>query len=248
MTAPPPYLVTPKLQRATDADVQMLADWLGHPLPTGYAEYVTRRGAGTYDNRVIVRLPAEIIAETPAEQAFVREYFDEFWGEDHTLSRDEAAQGVAFAYSLDGDKIFYSHARRALFVLPRQDERVYWMPQGLADPLDWGAAGPALRSAFVSFDSGIDRATVELFTVQALSVDAVADAILRFTPAAHRTDAPWGALLYLPDVYGRAQLTQAHGDLRVGVRLDYDPEHLPPVASIVAALEALGMFVTQRTA
>lgn len=248
MTTPPPYLITPKLQRATDADVQRLADWLGQPLPAGYAEYVTEWGAGTYDNRVIVRLPAEIIAETPAEQAFVRESFDDFWGEDHTLNRDEAAQGVAFGSSLDGDKILYSRQRHALFVLPRQDERVYWMPQGFFDPLDWGTDGPVLRSALVSFDSGIDRATVELFTARALGVDAVAAAILRFTPAAHRVDAPWGALLYLPDVYGRAQLIQANGDKRVGVRLDYDTDRSPPVASIVAALEALGMFVTQRSA
>ncbi len=87
---------------------------------------------------------------------------------------------------------------------------------------------------------------LELFTEKALSLDAVATAILRFTPAAHRVDAPWGSLLHLPDVDGRAQLTQAHGNRRVGVRLDYDTDRSPPVASLVATLEALRIFVTQR--
>ncbi|APO96315.1 hypothetical protein [Xanthomonas vesicatoria] len=246
MTAPTPYLITPKLRRATDADVRALADWLGHSPPAGYPEYVTRWGAGTYDNRLIVRLPAEIMAETRAEQAFVQEYFDEFWGEDPTLTRDEAARCAAFAYSIDGDKIFYSYERRALFVLPRHDECVYWLPQGFADLLEWGR-GPPSRPALVTFDSGIDRATVELFTAHALSVDAVADAITRFAPAVHRVHGPWGTLLYLPDLHGRAQLTQAQGDTRVGVRLDCDTERMPRLSPIIAMLETLGMFVAQRS-
>ncbi|MDQ8032853.1 MAG: hypothetical protein REJ50_12620 [Bordetella sp.] len=240
-----PYLITPKLHLATDAEVQALADWLGQPLPAGYADYVTRLGRGAYDNRVIVRPPPEIPAETAPEQDFVREWFDEFWGEDPSITRDEAARGIPFGYSVDGDKILYSRERAQLFVLPRHDDHVYWMPRGFADPLDWGE-GPNLRSPFLTFDSGIDRATVELFTAQSLRVAQVAEAITAHLPAAHRLDAAWGTLLYLPTVHGRAQLTQSPGDTRVGARLDYDAGATAALAKVLDALEALGMFVTNR--
>jgi len=240
-----PYLITPKLRTASSAEVQALATWLRHPLPPGYAEHVTRLGFGTYDNRVIVHMPADIPAQTPDEQDFVRECFDEFWGEDTSITRDEAAQGIAFAYSTDGDKILYSRERRQLFVLPRHDDRVYWMPRGFDDPLDWGD-GPALHSDFITFDSGIDRAVVELFTAQSLSVAQVADVVTRLVPAEHRVDASWGTLLYLPSLYGRVQLTQAPGDARVGARIDYDKGLEAKVAPMLDALAALGMFITNR--
>jgi hypothetical protein len=244
MTAPP-YLITPKLRVATDTDVRRLADWLGHPLPPGYARYVTQLGLGTYGDRVVVRMPADVMADTPAEQAFVREWFDEFWGDDPGITGDEAAQGIAFGYSIDGDKIFYSVDRRQLFVLPRHDERVRWMPRGFDDPLDWGD-DPPLPPRFTTFDSGVDRAVVELFTAGGLSIAQVAAAITRQVPAAHRVDASWGTLLYLPGLHGRAQLTQAVGDTRVGVRVDHDRSL--SVQPLLDALTGLGMFVTNRIA
>jgi hypothetical protein len=244
MTASP-YLITPKLQRATDADVQAVGAWLGQPLPPGYATHVTQLGLGTYGNRVIVRMPAEVPAETPPEQDFVREWFDEFWGDDTSITRDEAAQGIAFGYSVDGDKILYSRDRCQLFVLPRHDERVLWMPRGFDDPLDWGN-GAGLQSDFITFDSGIDRAVVELFTAQSLSVDQVASVITQHVPAEHRVDAGWGALLYLPSLHARVQLTQAQGDTRVGARIDYDNELEAALAPVLDALAALGMFITNR--
>jgi len=240
-----PYLITPKLRTATGAEVQALATWLGDPLPPGYAEHVTRLGHGTYDNGVIVHMPADIPAQTSDDQDFVREWFDEFWGEDTSITRDEAAQGIAFAYSIDGDKILYSRERRQLFVLPRHDDRVYWMPRGFDDPLDWGD-GPALHSDFITFDSGIDRAVVELFTAQALSVAQVADVVTQLVAAQQRVDADWGTLLYLPSLYGRVQLTQAPGDARVGARIDYDKGLEAQVAPMLDALAGLGMFITNR--
>lgn len=244
MTAPL-YLITPKLRVATDTDVRRLADWLGHPLPTGYARHVTQLGLGTYGDRVVVRMPADVIADTPSEQAFVREWFDEFWGDDPGITGDEAAQGIAFGYSIDGDKIFYSVDRQQLFVLPRHDERVHWMPRGFDDPLDWGDGRPP-SSRFTTFDSGVDRAVVELFTAGSLSIDQVTAAITRHAAAAHRVDAGWGTLLYLPGLHGRAQLTQAAGDTRVGVRIDHDRDL--SVQSLLEALAGLGMFVTNRMA
>ncbi|QEI09029.1 SMI1/KNR4 family protein [Pigmentiphaga aceris] len=240
-----PYLITPKLRVATDADVQALSAWLGHPLPPGYADHVKRLGYGTYDNRVIVHMPADIPAQTQDEQDFILEYFDEFWGEDTSITRDEAARAVPFGDSIDGDKILYSCERQQLFVLPRHDDRVYWMPRGFEDPLDWGD-GPDLHSDFITFDSGIDRAVVELFTAQSLSVDQVAAAVTQQLEAAHRVDASWGALLYLPALHGRVQLTQAPGDSRAVARIDYDKMLEATLTPVLDALEDLGMFITNR--
>lgn len=196
---------------------------------------------------MIVHLPADLPTETPAEQDFVRDYFDECWGGDTSITRDEAAEGIAFGYSIDGDKIVYSSRRQQLFVLPRHDERAYWMPRGFDDPVDWGD-GAASHSGFVTFDSGIGRAVVELFTAESLSVGQVAAVVTHHAPAVHRIDASWGALLYLPRLHGRVQLTQAPGDTRVGVRIDYDNGLDAQVAPMLDALARMGMFITRRSA
>lgn len=239
------YLVTPKLRRADPARVAALADWLGAPLPRGYARHVTELGSGLYDGRLIAALPDEIMATTQDEQAFIREWFDELWEEADDLTLDEAARAVPFAHTIDGDKIFYSVARAALFVLPRHDDRVYWMPQAFDDPLDWGPhAPPAPSSAWRSFDSGLDRATIELFTAQSLALADIIACVDRHVTAAHRQDAPWGTLLYVPALHGRIQLTQAPGDARVGMRIDHDITLQLRARALQADLEKMGFFQT----
>lgn len=238
-----PYLVTPKRRLADPARLAALADWLGAPLPPGYAEHVTELGAGLYDGRLIVWLPDEIMAATADEQAFVREWFDELWEEEDDLRLDEAARAVPFGQTIDGDKVFYSPARAALFVLPRHDVRAYWMPRGFADPLDWGPHAPPPPSpAWRSFDSGLDRVTLELFTAQSLALADVIACVERHAPAAHRQDAAWGAVLYVPALHGRVQLTQAPGDTRVRVRIDHDVALDALARALQADLEAMGFF------
>ena len=240
-----PYLVTPKLRLAGPARVAALAEWLGAPLPSGYARHVTELGSGLYDGRLIVWLPDEIMAATGDEQAFVREWFEELWEEEDDLALADAARAVPFAHTIDGDKIFYSVARAALFVLPRHDDRVYWMPRAFDDPLDWGLQAPAAPApAWRSFDSGVDRATIELFTAQSLALADVIACVGRHVTAAHRQDAPWGSLLYVPALHGRIQLSQAPGDARVGVRIDHDITLEPLARALQADLEKMGFFQT----
>ncbi|KAG1387893.1 hypothetical protein G6F59_016205 [Rhizopus arrhizus] len=154
----------------------------------------------------------------------------------------DAAQGVPFAATVDGDKLFYSIVRRQLFVLPRHGLHVLWMPQGLDDPLDWGL--PVLEGAWRYFDSHIDRSIVELFSSGAFQLSDITARIGRRWQPAHRIDAAWGSRLFLPDLRGAAQLTQAPGDTRVGVRLEFDDAVAKHVAPFIADLTDEGCRVT----
>jgi hypothetical protein len=236
------YLITPKQVLARSDEVDALEAWLGAELPSGYRQFVTTLGQGTYCGRLMVLMPSQIQAECESERAFVREYFDDFWGEGSSLSMHDAAQGVPFAATVDGDKIFYSIVRRQLFVLPRHGLHVLWMPQGLDDPLDWGL--PVLEGAWRYFDSYIDRSIVELFSSGAFQLSDIAARICRRWPPAHRIDAAWGSRLFLPDLRGAAQLTQAPGDTRVGVRLEFDDAVAKHVAPFIADLTDEGFRVT----
>lgn len=238
------YLITPKQVLARSDEVDALSRWLGADLPAGYRQFVTRLGRGTYCGRLMVMMPAQIQAECESERAFVREYFDDFWGEDSSLSMQDAAQGVPFAGTVDGDKILYSVVRRQLFVLPRHGDEVLWMPRSLNDPLDWGL--PAREDERRYFDSQIDRGIVELFTSGSFSISDLAERISRRWPPAHRIDAAWGSRLFLPDIHGAVQLTQAPGDTRVGVRLEFDNAAGSLVEPFLAELVARGFRETWR--
>ncbi|KAG1434894.1 hypothetical protein G6F57_021378 [Rhizopus arrhizus] len=87
------YLITPKQVRARSDEVDALEAWLGAELPSGYRQFVSTLGQGTYCGRLMVLMPSQIQAECESERAFVREYFDDFWGEDSSLSMQDAAQG-----------------------------------------------------------------------------------------------------------------------------------------------------------
>lgn len=242
------YLITPKLSRAHPDDIDALEDWLGAPLPAGYRHFVSTLGAGTYCGRLMVWMPAQIRADCETERAFVREYFDDFWGEDPVIPMTQAAQGIPFASTVDGDKLFYCTTEKRLFVLPRHGDQVLWMPQGLDAPLDWGQ--PAAHDGPIYFDSHIDRAIVEHFSSAGDSLhttvtDVAARIARHFTPA-HRLDAAWGTRLFLPAIHGTAQLTQAPGDTRVGVRLEFDASAAVGMRALWSELAALGFRETGR--
>ena len=220
------YRVTPKLRAADASAVDALQSWLGAPLPQGYRAYATTLGTGTYNGFLTVRMPHDIRAECAARQAFVREHFDDFWGGDGGMQRDEASRAVSFAHSVDGDEVFYSRERQRLFVLPRHAACVHWMPQGFDDPLDWrlpaASAVEAAGGQFRYFNSHRDQQIVELFNGKALQVDEVAVYIGSRLSVAHRIDAVWGVRLFLPEIHGMLQLSQAPNDDRVRIRLEHD--------------------------
>lgn len=244
------YRVTPKLQRADPQEVDALARWLAAPLPTGYREHVATLGRGTYHGLWMVRMPQDVRAGCADRQAFLREHFDDLWGEDPSLPRDEAMSAVSFAHSVDGDEAFYSRSRHRLFVLPRHSGRVHWVPQDVDDPLDWlpradwnadGAADP-----FRYFDSGQARQIVELFTAVSLEMETTVRDIDRHFRPAHRLDGPGGTLLFLPAIHGSVQLTQAAGDGRIRIRLAHDTDCATAVAPLLADWAAQGFRETWR--
>jgi len=249
MTVDDIYLITPKLSLARPGDVDALTPWLGADLPGGYDRFVTGLGQGTYCGRLMVWMPAQILADCESERAFIREYFDDFWGDDGTIAMEEAARCVPFASTVDGDKVLYSLDRRQVFVLPRHGQEVIWMPQGHDDPRDWGLRNgedKQAESEWRYFDSHVERGIIELFSSGSFLIQEMAQRIAERFPPAHRIDAPWGARLFLPDIHGMAQLTQAPGDKRVGVRLEFDLAAAAQVQVLVDELANQGFRETWR--
>jgi hypothetical protein len=92
------YLVSDKLTLTPAAELEELQGWLGAPLPRGYREYMTTLGVGTYCDLVQVLTPTQVRDARDERREFVREYYQEFWGESEgSLTLEEAVAGVFFA-------------------------------------------------------------------------------------------------------------------------------------------------------
>ena len=103
------YLVSEKLDLPPTAELDALQGWLAAPLPRGYREYMTTLGNGTYCDEVYVLTPAEVREARDERRAYIREYYEAFWGEStDDLTLEEAV----------GGGVFRPHRRRGRDLLP----------------------------------------------------------------------------------------------------------------------------------
>jgi hypothetical protein len=132
------YLVTPNRNAATQEQVTQAEQVLGTRFPSGYADFVTWFGEGSYCGFVRVCLPGRIVADYRAEfQQRWGEYF--FWdaGRD-VMPRDHVLESVIVADTWDGDElIFHPGDPDRLVVLPRHDDRIFEAGDGLEAALRW---------------------------------------------------------------------------------------------------------------
>jgi hypothetical protein len=239
------YLVSTKLELATEEDIEQLESALAMPLPRGYADFVTRLGVGTYCDILRVYAPERILRE----YADVRKRWDEyfFWevGRD-VLTKEQVLQCVIFADTVDGDEIIaHSDMPDRLFVLPRHDELIYWIPGSFDAPLTWqGSSGEVMpEPEFRYFESWRDREYREFFTAKELF--SIADLAPYFSdfweqlgksvtrlPSEKEGDEEENvAILFVREIAARIQLVQSlPDDKRMSVRIDYDADSESDVA------------------
>ncbi len=131
---------------ATPAEVDALEVRLGVRFPAGYREYVTQLGEGTLNTFVRVLPPWRILQELGEHQGMMAGFW--FWESDKVVfSQQQAMESIAIADTLDGDLIvFHPSDPRQLFVLPRNDERLYARGPGLLETINWVCSGRVLRS------------------------------------------------------------------------------------------------------
>jgi hypothetical protein len=250
------YLVSKKLQTVSPADLDSLEASLGVPLPLGYRQYMTTLGEGTYSDCVYAFVPAKVReSQTQKQNMFGgTDPHGWFWpGNDQVLTYQEAMAGIYCGVTNDGDLLIYCpHKNSRLFLLPRHDPTIHWLPSGFNDPMEWsilhGRSTYMQKPPFPYFEPAGDRRFIQFFTRGALDHEELQNWFQGRWPG---QEIPLICdycvrLLFVPSIGGRIQLTQASGDTRVGIRIDFDPTAAPEILNIKSDLAALGFYETGR--
>jgi hypothetical protein len=96
------YLVSDKRLAVPPREIDDLASWLPVPLPSGYRDYLTALGVGTFCDLVDVHPPKRVRDTMQEHHGFIAEYYRQFWGRgEGTLPGERAMHSVRFATSHD---------------------------------------------------------------------------------------------------------------------------------------------------
>lgn len=142
--------------------VDAMARKLGTRLPAGYREFMARFGEGNLGVYIRVYPPHRIL-DGDNNVADWRKRIDEYWfwdeGKD-LLPKAKALECIVVADTMDGDEIvFHPSEPDRLYVLPRNEEKVYIAGDGLLQAIEWLLASGILTEPIESrtlepFDSG----------------------------------------------------------------------------------------------
>jgi hypothetical protein len=141
---------------ATEGEVARMEAQLATTFPAGYREYVTRLGQGVLGGSYIRIYPPWMILDGEMNVAEWRRRIDEYWfwddGSD-VLSKARALECIIVGDTLNGDElIFHPAAPDVLYVLPRDQENVYRIGQGLFAAIDWLCTSGQLTEPFEERD------------------------------------------------------------------------------------------------
>jgi len=243
------YRVSTRLVTIPESHVVALEQILGIPLPHGYYTFMTTLGLGIYCDVVALFPPEQILAEYTEEV----DGWASFWeNPDAVLSREQLQVSIPLGKSIEGDQIIFcpTYPER-LFVLPRHDNVIYWIPEGFKALLHWVSAAGVINEqpAFTYFEPfRKDRQQHGLHNEHpSLPLPALVQAVrAQWTlPVAHElhqdTEDYHYILLFLPTIGGLVQFEQVlDGDPRVNVSVSYDPEHANVVVALAEGLKVFG--------
>jgi hypothetical protein len=243
-------LIIDDLERVRAEELDAIEQTIECKLPADYRAIMTTFGVGTYCGFVYFWHPGEIPRQTQVYREIWARYSEFFWPQsDRILALDQALRSFVLAITIDGDEIiFCPPPRDSFYVLPRHDQVVYTMPQGLSDPLVWeGGAGAGVRiPALPYFESHRGRGHVELSTHRTdLTIDSVYDLIvphLSHGQGSIPRDAGAHSMVALfKDERAIVSLVAGGGDdRRVRVRIDFNLTQTTAVDALISHLIALG--------
>jgi hypothetical protein len=235
------YLVNPAHVRPATADeVAALESELGVGMPTGYAEYVQRTGAGVLGHFLVVHAPAGLPDRTLEWRKRIQEYW--FWDTSGAGITPEALQqeGVLVADTFDGDELgFHPADPDTLFVLPRNEDIVRRLGPGLVPAVDWvlsGGLNPWVEGW--SFETSTHRVEVRQDVTSGLSLDAAAQALADLGEHSHVVELDDRQTFFLPAIAGRLSLHQLE-DGPLAMDLTYDADADPD--AVARPLGVLGV-------
>lgn len=137
---------------AKPAQVDALETKLWVTLPAGYREYVTTLGEGVLGAGFVRVYPPWRIENELAEwRRRVAKYW--FWDKGKKLlPKERGVECVVVADTADGDEFVFHPARPGLFLLPREEEKIYALGPDLLAALDWVFASGKLTPPLADLD------------------------------------------------------------------------------------------------
>jgi hypothetical protein len=245
------YLVSNKLQRIPQAQIAELQRSLGIMLPKGYAEFMATLGIGDYCGLLMVYKPEQVLQENRNAPWYSRLYFH--WEDEHdVLPKGEVLNCLIFASTNVGDNlIFHPDIPDRLFVLPRNDDTIYWVPDSFFNPLEWYSKDGLVddRPSFKWFESYGDRKCVTFDTsLRTLKLSDVVTAVFERWPDSEvhifeRGDEEARVVrVFVKAIGGNLELYQDLGDPRVGVRIDYDNDSGSEIDRLADHLKTMGFY------
>jgi hypothetical protein len=247
------YLVNRRLERVDAGELDRVREFLD-PLPEGYAEMLSILGFGTYCDFVTLWRHREIATDLESVREAVKVSLG--WYSPDSIPDADFDRCVPLAMTLDGDYLVVCPDRLGeVFAIPRHDDSVYRLPQGLRDPMDWKRCDASRRGGYVCpppfryFESFVGRCNVSLFTGDRFKLTEIAEWFkTQLAGEEIRSICDDGCTILFPRaIDGRVQLTQTLGDPRVGIDVRFDRDAAAIVESLVTDLERQGFYVTSRT-
>jgi hypothetical protein len=164
------FLVSTQLAPASQAEIDDLQRQLGVDLPSGYAPFITRFGAGDYCDYLAIYDPKYLLKQYKEIQRMwsLHWYFGEP-DEDNprSLTQQQAAQSIVIGHTIDGDYLmFYPPRADRLYILPRHESQVYSVNADFSDLFGWNSALENLED-FPTFHPYNNQTTLEVTTERA---------------------------------------------------------------------------------
>ncbi len=150
------YLVSDKLDLATDSEVAAAEQELGTRLPTGYRAYVMILGAGTLNDTIRLVMPADIVRETQAfhetDAIFAiddTEIYNLFESGLDLLPPERMRSAVLFGTAHDSNRlVFHPDMPDDLFLI--DDAWVFALGHSIEDAISWILEGEPYGSTWRS--------------------------------------------------------------------------------------------------
>jgi hypothetical protein len=260
-------LVTRHVEPVPGAAVDELIGELGMPLPSGYREFITRFGEGSYADLFRLYPPDRIRADL----AEMRARWAEFWFFDQSadlLASHEAQEAVPIGDTFDGDELVV-HPKRddVVFILPRHVDRIATVASDLRSLHRWADREEPLTFQAWTHQDRLERSVREPRLDQATLLGRVrarwggesGDGVI--VGSSNADDGRWHLVLFVPSAGVRLQFVGNDGVTRTttdarGTRITFmgegrsslaiqvygDEEGLPEVLDFLAQLAADGLI------
>jgi hypothetical protein len=247
------YLVTDKLDLISDSSIDELEKRLGVTMPHGYREFMTRLGEGYYCGYVYVVPPDSVESYADKWRSLDNKRFP--WQED-ILTPEQVNQSIEIASTLDGDSFaFIPNEPTKIYILPRQNNKIYLAGSNLEAALDWLFTSDVLVSAtddFRYFESEVNRKLIKMvLDIKAKTFRELSEFLFGLNLHQHKyiyegDDVDFFELFIKP-IQGRlGVIVIPEHEIQLIINFDADEENNPILLTLLDKLKIFGFQLTEK--